>query len=111
MKTPSVFRSKNRGSVTNKADSEVNVLQQDAMKRQKVNEVFSDTEEEPLNTTQISTLKAFEQLRLSVISKINKKIVYSKILDHYKQLRNISWYHKLFYKLGCLRYNPDEVDN
>ena len=70
----------------------------------------SESSEEPLNDIQISTLKAFEQLRLSVISKINQTIVFSKTLDHNKQMRSITWYHKFFYMMGCLRYKPEKDD-
>ena len=102
-KTPSIFLTKEQSN-----DKEVQeVLFTQAFNKQKMNIDDSESSEEPLNDTQVSTLKAFEQLRLSVISKINQRIVFSKTLDHNKQMRSITWYHKFFFMLGCLRYNPD----
>ena len=68
---------------------------------------LNSSDEEPLTIKQLSTLKAFEQLRISLIQKLNKKIQFSRPLDYYRSLRNISFLHKLLFHLGCLRYDPD----
>lgn len=101
MKTPSIFLSKN---ISNEDKEVTEVL----YNKQKLNIDPDESSEEPLNTTQLSTLKAFEQLRLSFINKINHIINNSKTLDPQKVTESISWWHKLLFNIGCLKPSKKE---
>ena len=58
-----------------------------------------------LNLQSISTWKAFNNLKYNMINRINTIIKQSRTFDYEKSMKNISWYHRLAYKLGCIKYN------
>jgi hypothetical protein len=53
----------------------------------------------------MSTLKAFNNLKRNLLTRINNIIKQSRTFDYDKSMKNIAWYHRLGYKLGCLKYN------
>jgi hypothetical protein len=86
-------------------DRSPNYIASEVIEIQKKN--LNSSEDDPLTSKQLSTLKAFEQLRLGLVDKVNRYISASKPLDHRKSLSSLRWHHRVLFWLGCLRYDPE----
>jgi len=53
---------------------------------------------------------AFEELRKSIMSKVNQYLTQAKPFDWNKSMQNLRLHHRFFFHLGCLRHDQSRTE-
>lgn len=63
------------------------------------------------NNKTSNTQQIFDFLKQSIFDRINSNIQNKKYFDIDNTLSSISWFDKLLFKIGILKFNPEDLKN